>query len=39
MKVTATEAKNRFGRLCDWIEEQNRNFERYGLWNDDLRTW
>jgi prevent-host-death family protein len=23
----------------DWVDEQNRRFEKYGLWNEELRTW
>ncbi len=23
----------------DWVDEQNRRFEKYGLWNEDFRTW
>ena len=23
----------------DWIEGQNRHFEKHGLWNDELRLW
>jgi hypothetical protein len=29
-----------FNQTCrEWIAEQNRNFERYGLWCDGLRAW
>lgn len=23
----------------DWVDEQNRRFEKIGLWNEDFRTW
>ena len=23
----------------DWVDEQNQRFEKYGLWNEDFRTW
>jgi prevent-host-death family protein len=23
----------------DWVDEQNRRFEKYGLWNEEFRTW
>jgi hypothetical protein len=26
-------------RYKDWIDEQHSRFEKYGLWNDDLRLW
>ncbi len=26
-------------RYKDWIDEQNRRFEQYGLWNDEFRSW
>ena len=23
----------------DWVDEQNRRFERLGVWNEEFRTW
>jgi len=23
----------------DWVDEQNRHFEQYGIWNEEFRTW
>jgi len=34
------ERRRRFNeQYQDWIDEQNRHFDEYGLWNEDLRTW
>ena len=22
-----------------WVDEQNRDFDSHGLWNEELRTW
>ena len=26
-------------RYKDWIAEQNRHVEKYGIWNQEFRTW
>lgn len=26
-------------RYKDWVDENNRRFEKYGLWNEEFRTW
>ena len=26
-------------RYKDWVDEQNRHFEQYGIWNEEFRTW
>ncbi len=23
----------------DWVDENNRRLEKYGLWNEEIRTW
>ena len=26
-------------RYKDWVDEQNRHSEKYGIWNEEFRTW
>lgn len=26
-------------RYKDWVDEQHRHFEQYGIWNEEFRTW
>ena len=28
-----------YARYKDWVDEQNRHFEKYGIWNEEFRTW
>jgi prevent-host-death family protein len=28
-----------YEKYKDWVDEQNRRFEEYGLWNEEFRTW
>jgi prevent-host-death family protein len=28
-----------YARYKDWVDENNRRFEQYGLWNEEFRTW
>ncbi len=28
-----------YAKYKDWVDEQNRHFEAYGLWNEAFRTW
>ncbi len=28
-----------YGRYKDWVDEQNRHFEKHGIWNEEFRTW
>jgi prevent-host-death family protein len=40
----AEEAKPRnaaefYAKYKDWVDEQNRHFETYGIWNEEFRTW
>jgi prevent-host-death family protein len=28
-----------YAKYKDWVDEQNRRTEKYGLWNDEFRTW
>ncbi len=28
-----------YARYKDWVDEQNRHFEQYGIWNEEFRTW
>ena len=32
-------AEEFYERYKDWVDEQNRHFEKYGIWNEELRTW
>lgn len=32
-------AEEFYARYRDWVDENNRRFEQYGLWNEDFRTW
>lgn len=32
-------AEEFYARHKDWVDEQNRRFEEYGLWNEEFRTW
>jgi prevent-host-death family protein len=31
--------KEFYAKYKDWVDEQNRRTEKYGLWNDEFRTW
>ncbi len=28
-----------YAKYKDWVDENNRRFEQYGLWNEEFRTW
>jgi prevent-host-death family protein len=28
-----------YARYKDWVDEQNRHIEQYGIWNEEFRTW
>ena len=28
-----------YERYKDWVDEQNERFAKYGLWNEEFRTW
>lgn len=28
-----------YARYKDWVDEQNRHFDKYGIWNEEFRTW
>lgn len=28
-----------YEKYKDWVDEQNRHFERHGIWNEEFRTW
>jgi prevent-host-death family protein len=28
-----------YEKYKDWVDEQNRQFEKYGIWNQEFRTW
>ena len=28
-----------YERNKEWVDEQNRHFEKYGIWNEEFRTW
>jgi prevent-host-death family protein len=28
-----------YARYKDWVDEQNRHAEKYGIWNEEFRTW
>jgi len=28
-----------YARYKDWVDEQNRHSEQYGIWNEEFRTW
>jgi prevent-host-death family protein len=32
-------AEEFYARHKDWVDEQNRRFEKHGLWNEEFRTW
>ena len=32
-------AKEFYARYKDWVDEQNARLEKYGLWNEEFRTW
>ncbi len=32
-------AEEFYARHKDWVDENNRRFEKYGLWNEEFRTW
>jgi prevent-host-death family protein len=32
-------AEEFYARYKDWVDEQNARFEKYGLWNEEFRTW
>jgi prevent-host-death family protein len=33
------DAKEFSARYKDWVDEQNRHFEKYGIWNAEFRIW
>ncbi len=28
-----------YARNKEWVDDNNRRFEQYGLWNEEFRTW
>ena len=28
-----------YAKYKDWVDEQNARFERFGIWNEEFRTW
>jgi len=28
-----------YAQYKDWVDEQNRHVEQYGVWNEEFRTW
>jgi len=28
-----------YARYKEWVDEQNRHVEQYGIWNEEFRTW
>ena len=28
-----------YEKYKDWVDEQNRHVEQYGIWNQEFRTW
>jgi prevent-host-death family protein len=28
-----------YARYKDWVDEQNRHVDEYGIWNEEFRTW
>lgn len=28
-----------YAKYKDWADEQNARFERFGIWNEEFRTW
>jgi prevent-host-death family protein len=28
-----------YARYKEWVDEQNRDVEKYGIWNEELRPW
>jgi prevent-host-death family protein len=28
-----------YAKYKDWVDEQNRHFDAYGIWNEEFRTW
>lgn len=28
-----------YARYKEWVDEQNRHFEKHGIWNEEFRTW
>lgn len=32
-------AEEFYARHKDWVDENNRRFEQFGLWNEEFRTW
>ena len=37
--VTPRTAKEFSAHYKEWINEQNRHFDKYGIWNEEFRTW
>jgi prevent-host-death family protein len=32
-------AKEFYAKYKDWVDEQHRDFEAHGIWNQEFRTW
>ncbi len=32
-------AEEFYVRYKDWVDEQNLHVEKYGIWNEEFRTW
>jgi prevent-host-death family protein len=28
-----------YAKYKDWVDEQNARFERFGIWNEEFRSW
>jgi prevent-host-death family protein len=37
--AAADPGKRFYEQYKDWVDEQNRHFEKYGLWHEDFRAW
>ncbi len=33
------EAERFYEQHKEWVDEQNAHFEKYGIWNEEFRTW
>lgn len=33
------QARAFYAKYKDWVDEQNARFERFGIWNEEFRTW
>ena len=38
-KAAADPGKAFYEKYKDWVDEQHRQFETHGIWNQEFRTW